>query len=57
MIIGIINKTEEDMNKCLKEFWENTYEQVSKISKKMKDAKEEFNTNIKIFILKVKLKF
>jgi hypothetical protein len=57
MIIGIINKTEEDMNKCLKEFWENTYEQVSKISKKMKDAKEEFNTNIKIFFLKVKLKF
>jgi hypothetical protein len=54
MTIGMINKIEEDMNKYLKKFWEYTYEQMSKIRKKMKDAKVEFNTNIEIFFKKLK---
>jgi hypothetical protein len=39
MIIRIIIKIEEDVNNCLNEFWQNTYEQVNKIRKKMQTQK------------------
>jgi hypothetical protein len=48
MIIRIIIKIEEDVNNCLNEFWQNTYEQVNKIRKKMQTQKLFFKKHVKI---------
>jgi hypothetical protein len=42
-------QNEEDMNKCMNEFWGNIHEQVSEINKKMKKFVKELHIDTEIF--------
>jgi hypothetical protein len=48
MSIRMVNVIEEDMNKCLSKFQENTNKHLYEIMKTMRDMKEEFDKNIEI---------